>query len=176
MRSTDIDIDNMEFPNLLRILRDYAIQIDREYKNNLAYEGKNATRTLSDSVSIRIERGNAEIDVIFSAVDYFQYVEHGRKAGRFPNVDALRRWITVKPVIPREINGRLPTVDQLAYLIGRKIARDGIKEGLQLERTVFNANNMYVPLLEEALRKDFNDEYSMYLMDDINECVSRALI
>ena len=64
----------------------------------------------------------------FNLPKEWAYVESGRKPGKFPPPDAIRKWITVKPLVPRAgKNGRVPTIRQMAFLIGRKIAEQGIK-------------------------------------------------
>ena len=52
---------------------------------------------------------------------YTEYLEDGRKPGGFPPVDAIKKWIQDKG-----IQSELP-INSLAYLIGRKIAKEGWK-------------------------------------------------
>ena len=43
----------------------------------------------------------------------------------------------VKPVLPTPTkNGKLPTIDQLTFLISRKIAREGIEPRMFLTNTI----------------------------------------
>lgn len=50
----------------------------------------------------------------------------GRQPGKFPNLTGIKQWIAVKGIVPHpDKNGRAVSVDSLAYLIGRKIAREG---------------------------------------------------
>ena len=57
--------------------------------------------------------------------DYAQQLETGRQAGKFPPINAIRQWIQDKGIANR-LNGEI-TVSQLAFLIARKIAREGWK-------------------------------------------------
>ena len=57
--------------------------------------------------------------------DYAQQLETGRQAGRFPPINAIKQWIQNKGIANR-LNGEI-TVSQLAFLIARKIAREGWK-------------------------------------------------
>lgn len=50
----------------------------------------------------------------------------GRAPGKFPNLTGIKQWIAARGIVPHpDKNGRAVSVDSLAYLIGRKIAREG---------------------------------------------------
>lgn len=112
----------------------------------LAYD----TGTFARSIEAEIEALPKEIVLtIGSELDYASYIEQGRKAGSFPNLDALVGW-TGRKLKGQGINTRTTvTYDQLKllakessgekkkayrkhlafiYLVGRKIAQKGIKE------------------------------------------------
>lgn len=71
--------------------------------------------------------------VVTSSVDsvkmtgegYTTQLEFGRKAGRFPPIEAIRQWIIDKGIV-NSIRGDI-SVSSLAFLIARKIAREGWK-------------------------------------------------
>ena len=88
--------------------------------------------------------------------DYWKYVEYGSKP-HFPLISAILKWVKDKPVIPRPMNGITPTQQQLAFLIARKISRDGIKAGNQLMNTIEGVNASFMPILEDALAKDIKE-------------------
>ena len=72
-----------------------------------------------------------------SLASYWKYVEYGRKPGKMPPVSKILEWVRVKPDLPRPRNNAKPPTDaQLAFLIARKIGRDGIKPGNQLEEAL----------------------------------------
>jgi len=56
---------------------------------------------------------------------YAQQLETGRQSGRFPPISAIEKWIDDKNISAR-LNGEI-TKKQLAFLIARKIAREGWK-------------------------------------------------
>lgn len=134
-------------------------------KDKLEENGSNATHKLSNSIKDIVKFDGKYLTVSIQLEDYYKWVENGRKAGKFPPVDAIKKWITIKPVIPRGKNGKVPTENQLAYLIGRKIAREGTR-----------AN----PFLEPTIR-DFKLVDKIYaavnnmLTDEINKAVSEEL-
>ena len=92
-------------------------------------------------------------------------MEKGKRAGgKFPPVSAIERWIEVKPVLPRPMsNGKLPTNKQLAYLIGRKIAIEGISPKPLLQRSVDDVWNNMREFISEALAKDLQKEINIEL-------------
>lgn len=53
---------------------------------------------------------------------YTFWMENGRRPGRFPPISAIRKWIDDKGIIAGSISK-----DSLAFLIARKIAREGYK-------------------------------------------------
>lgn len=154
------------FNKIITALQEYQSAFERAYKDRLLADDKKATGQLINSISTTIKVGSDTFEVVMSIVDYFKYVENGRKPGKFPPVDKILSWIKVKPVIPRPMHGKLPTQQQLAFLIGRKIATEGIEAGHQLKDTVEAINAQYIPKLEAALQEDF-DAYAIKVYDKI---------
>lgn len=162
----------MEFENLFRTLREYASLAVSDYKQRLLDDDKKASGQLINSVSSEIKVGSDAFTVVLNLAEYWQYVENGRKPGKFPPPKAILKWIQVKPVIPRPIHGKLPTKEQLAFLIGRKIATEGIEPGNQLKETVDSLNAIYIPKLQAALEEDFTD----YVIKTYNEIGKMIII
>lgn len=160
----------MEFDNLLNTLREYATKAVALYKQRLIDDDKKASGQLLNSISSEIKVGGEQFTVVLNLVDYWKYVEDGRRPGKFPPPKAILKWITVKPVIPRPIHGKLPTKKQLAFLIGRKIATEGIEAGHQLKETVDSLNAEYIPRLEAALQEDFN-AYVLKTFEDVGRMI-----
>ena len=158
------------FDNLLNALSEYKNAVAVHYKDRLVADDKKATGQLINSISTEIKVGSDTFEVVLNVVDYFKYVEEGRKSGKFPPPNAILKWINVKPVIPRPIHGKLPTQQQLAFLIGRKIATEGIEAGHQLRDTVQAINAEFIPKLEAALQEDF-DAYAIKVYDKIGNLV-----
>lgn len=144
------------FENLIRILDEYRIKAEETYKGKLDSQNKNASHNLYDSISTEIIQGDEHFDVVMNLADYWIYVENGRGAGKMPPVDKILEWIRVKPVLPQPSpSGKLPTEEQLAFLIARSIGENGIQAGNQLYETVEEVNTVYLPLLQDALANDF---------------------
>lgn len=122
---------------LIQILQQYGNQIVDSYRRKLYAGGNNATGLLGNSLSTTVYAEDGIYEVVLQIQEYWKYLEYGRNPGRFPNIDAIRQWIQVKPVIPTvQSNGKVPTLNQLTYLISRKIARDGIEPKYYLNKTL----------------------------------------
>lgn len=123
---------DLDYKGLEQIVMDFVAA----YKRNLTSAGTTATGSLNESIKGKIKQKGKWIEISINLNEYWKYVEKGRKPGKFPPVDAIKEWIKIKPVLPRPYNGKLPTTDQLAYLIGRKIATKGIKPRPILQNTI----------------------------------------
>ena len=153
------------FENLTSVLNDFGKFLVEEYKDNLILEDVNASDNLYNSVTYMVERNDKTFEVKLSLADYWAFVEKGRRAGsKFPPVSAIERWIEVKPVLPRPMsNGKLPTNKQLAYLISRKIAIEGISPKPLLQRSVDNVWGVFEEFIAEAFAKDLQKEINIEL-------------
>lgn len=160
--------NNNIFPNLTRVLNEYAQGLVENYKSALAAETINASGELGKSVKYIIDdKTKGRFEVKLELLDYWKYVENGRKAGKMPPIKALYNengtgWIQIKPVLPRpNIDGDLPTQKQLAYLIARKIGLEGTKGRGILQDRVNNANMVFMDDIENALLEDLGIQVEM---------------
>ena len=157
MSAVDRLVSNEVLSEFLSTLDEYAEKSKELYKRKLTDKGINASYKLLNSVETVVRRNDDEFTVTINLEPYWYYVENGRKAGRFPPIDKILEWIRVKPIRPySDSRGRLPTEEQLAFLISRKIAEQGTEGRKVLAETVEELNNYYLPLLQQALDRDFN--------------------
>ena len=104
-------------------IRGLCQQFLDDYKKQLQADGKKASGELANTASYTIQIQGSMFTVYFILKDYWKYVENGRRAGRFPPPEAIEKWIQVKRLVPRSVDGKVPTTKQLAFLISREIAR-----------------------------------------------------
>ena len=71
--------------------------------------------------------------------------------------------ISVKRIVPRAFNGKLPTLNELAYLISRKIALKGIEPKNLLSKAVNTFEENYIQLIEDTITKDLSSEIDFNL-------------
>lgn len=93
-----------------------------------------ATGTYEQSFRAQRIRGGGRI---YNTAPYSRWVERGRKPGKGPPLDAIMRWVKVKKLVTKgRARARRQEIRSIAFLIQRKIARDGIKGRYVLQRTM----------------------------------------
>ena len=76
-------------------------------------------------------------EVNFDLPSYFPFAEYGRRPGKFPPPDAILKWVQFKRLVPRPgRDGKVPSTNQLVYLISRKIATKGTEGKHLFEKTL----------------------------------------
>ena len=109
------------------------------YRQQLQGDGKNASGRLSNTASYLVNYDGTLLKISLLLEDYWKYVENDTKP-HFPPIDKIKDWIKVKPILPTARKGKLPTENQLAYLIARKISKVGTKGSHSLQSTLDKAN------------------------------------
>jgi hypothetical protein len=156
----------IDLEQLQKVLQEYAKEAEEIYKYQISLGGHNASRKLIDTIKTRIDYNDQSYEVAMTLNKYWKYIEGGRKGkdssppgavykAAFPPVNALMEWISVKPVLPREFDGkRSPRPKSLAFLIGRKIEQEGIEPYPAMATTIEECNKIYREKLSEALGHD----------------------
>lgn len=94
----------------------------------------------ADSLEVVTEENQA----ILYGEEYSQQLETGRKSGRFPPLNDIKKWILEKGIFTTAL--QTITLSSLAFLIARKIANEGWKRekygGVELISTVITADRM----------------------------------
>lgn len=147
----------IEFTELYKVLQDFSKDIAERYRDVLTNNDHIASRELFDSVRTEVVVNGDSYEVTMTLKDYWKYVEYDTKP-HFPPPAAILRWIEVKPVIPRpDAHGRIPSPKQLAFLIGRKIAREGTTGTHDLQQTKENILPWYRERISQALGHDMEN-------------------
>lgn len=146
--------------------------LNRRYPSR-AYDGKvktftttpkNVTGGLVNAFSYEVTTDQNGVEngfIIYvngDAANYWRVVDEGRRPNnKFPPLQPIKEWIQRKPVQAREINGRIPTLEQRTFLIARSIATLGIRGIGYLERA---QSEIFDELIFEL-----GDEYADYYED-----------
>lgn len=164
-----------------KVLNDFGRELVEVYLANINERGISASHELANSVSYEIHVGDRQMGVDLRLADYWKYVEYGRKAGKFPPLDSIERWIEVKGIQPmtrtqasvkrwtqhrgsiRRNDGSIPSIKSLAYLIGRKIATEGIQPRPILTTALDEVYNRFDEALNEAVTQDIKIEVDIVL-------------
>lgn len=156
---------DIKWTHLERVLNEFADYFIEEARRNLDENDTNASYELYNSFETIIDVGQDYFKVSVSLADYWKYVENGRGPGRYPPIDKIREWVEVKPVsITPGMNGRTPSVEQVSFLIARKIANEGTE-----------AQPFFEPAKEKAIDR-FNDAINEAIMDDVYDYIDELII
>ena len=104
-------------------------------------------------------------EVYFDLPPYFPFAENGRRPGKFPPPDAILKWVQFKRLVPRPgRDGKVPSTNQLVYLISRKIATKGTEGKHLFEKTLDDPNlDKLADNLVELITAEFEKEIEKYI-------------
>ena len=115
-------MDLIDFPQLEKVLQDFADDFRINYKDALLQHGRKASGDLINSVTTKVNVGDGWYEVTVSLKDYWKYVENDTKP-HWPPRDAILRWVEMKHIVPYpDSRGKLPSPESLAFLISRAMA------------------------------------------------------
>ena len=155
----------MEWKNTKLVLDEFGKQFIDAYRSGLDAKNANASKGLYNSLNFEVKIGKQSINLDILLNDYWKYLEYGCKGmetsypdayypAHFPPTKAIEEWIKIKPVIPEQRNGKLPTQKQLAFLIARSINRKGIEPRFIFRDAVDDVWEQLKDALNEAIEKD----------------------
>ena len=145
----------IDLPHVQAVMEEMAIAIRNEYQDNLIRNDRIASGDLLNNIEYEVTRGDFTYTIYVKMKDYWYFVENGRKAGKMPPIDNILNWIRVKPVLPRpNAKGKLPTPQQLAFLIARKIGEEGTEGTQDLRKATDTIWDTFEDRLYEAIDED----------------------
>lgn len=145
----------IDLPHVQAVMEEMAIAIRNEYQDNLIRNDRIASGDLLNNIEYEIIRGDFTYTIYVKMKDYWYFVENGRKAGKWPPIDNILNWIKIKPVLPRpNAEGKLPTPQQLAFLIARKIGEEGTEGTQDLRKATDTIWDTFEDRLYEAIDED----------------------
>lgn len=164
----------MDFPRTAEVLQSLANDVRAGYidqlKKNGHYTTRGSDRRLIDSVETVVSVNGHAFTVSLKLNDYWIFVEEDTRP-HWPPPDAIRRWVEIKPILPRP-DGKIPTPEQLTFLIRRAIAgkspnqaklknpNGGTTGTHDLQKTKDAVIPVYIPKIEEALAADISQYIS----------------
>lgn len=145
----------IDLPHVQAVMEEMAIAIRNEYQDNLIRNDRIASGDLLNNIEYEVTRGDFTYTIYVKMKDYWYYVENGRRAGKMPPIDNILNWIKIKPVLPRpNAEGKLPTPQQLAFLIARKIGEEGTEGTQDLRKATDTIWDTFEDRLYEAIDED----------------------
>lgn len=129
-------------------------QAGRETVNELRAQtiqtGAIASFSFLRSIEKQYERrGAVEAWLVGSQLAYAPFVNYGRKPGKRPPVNAIVKWLALKPVDTGDKNIR-----QVAFAIAAAIGKRGVKPKFMFEKTVEAMTPRMEGIFTDALRDE----------------------
>lgn len=149
----------MKWLNLINTMEDYRRFLDEVTKDNMPsyYE-------LKKKISFTLQVNDTVFEIEFNAPEYWKYAEFGRGPGKFPPLDKIEEWITRRKITPYPTkSGSVPTRPQLAYLIGRKIAKEGFEGSGFLQKSLKEQEDYWEERISDAVYMDIQAEIMEWL-------------
>ena len=150
----------MKFSRTESLLNSFAQTIVNRYREHIS---EYASGKLYKTINFEITKWSSNYIVTINLEDYWKFIEKGRRAGaKMPPVSAIENWIKIRKIIPRPVTlksgkQRVPTVQQLAYVIARSIARNGIAARPFMRESIDQTVEDFKSKLTAAIREDVID-------------------
>ena len=90
----------------------------------LKKEGKSASGALINSLDYRVKETAQNISIIIQSNEYLQFVDEGRKPGKYPPIRAISKWASLKGISQDAV-----------FPIARSIYKFGIKPTNVIQKT-----------------------------------------
>jgi hypothetical protein len=154
----------IDLSELQKVLQDLANDIRDNYKEHLQHSDRYTkkgvpsgySQRLIDSVKTQVVVGDNAYEVTMTLNDYWKYVEDDTRP-HFPPVNKILEWVQIKPVPRPDANGRIPSQQSLAFLIGRAISKYGTKGSHDLEKVKEGVIPWYKEKIAIALGHDMEN-------------------
>ena len=152
----------MAFDNTQTALRQIGGLTVQRLSQGLKESNSDASGELDKSIGFKIRSSSKKIELYIEMLDYWGAVDEGRKAGKMPPIDKIREWLTYPNVRDKMRFGQSDAQfteserNSLAYLIARKIGREGTK-GTDFATNVFTSSLITKELpaaLTDAIAED----------------------
>tara|TARA_R110000744_G_scaffold36130_5_gene83536 strand:- start:1078 stop:1608 length:531 start_codon:yes stop_codon:yes gene_type:complete len=131
-----------------------------------------STSALSKSLNYELKvYDSGALGMRFEALDYFPFVEEGRKSGKQPPVSAIAKWIKIKPIRIRGAKGRFVSkteanINSAAFGIAKSIGDYGIKPTFFFRDAFAMHYKRLKPEIIEAYANDSAKFLKRLLMDN----------
>lgn len=140
----------MEWNNLYSTLKEYAHYLDECMQRNMPDKW-----ALKDAIIVTTNIDGKFYEVLFDAPSYWIFADQGRSPGKMPPKQAIDDWIERRQIVPYATkDGKLPTKDQLSFLIRRKIANEGTEGTPFYDKSVEETGDYFETRIAEAINKD----------------------
>lgn len=141
--------NNLELRNLKAQMESLGRDTVEYIKQILLENDKLASGNLISSLNYNVitQIDTVLLDII--ALDYFKYVDEGRKPGKMPPIKPILKWVEMKGISIGKYSDK-----QTAFIIARSIGKKGIKPLNIKNRLVSGVLNKREQILKDAAAQD----------------------
>lgn len=166
--------------HLREVLKEYAEYLEERTKQNLIKDGHVASGTLVQSIKTDYDIDDHHYEINITMEDYWKWVNDGRKAGKYPPIDAIKEWVKVKRIMPTvrpvmQPNGKYkevcPTVKQLPYAIAGGIKKNGIEATHFFDDAKMDASERFRLKIEYAIAEDIGEYVSTFMTEELKDII-----
>ena len=156
----------MAFTNTAAALRTFGGQMVSRLSQGLKDNNSDASGKLDESIKFNIKSQSKKLTFDLSMLDYFEFVDEGRKPGRMPPTRPILDWLKYPNVKDKiGVSGLEDSKLQgLAFAIARKIGREGTK-GTDFYTNVINSR---------LVTSDLPKAMTQAIGDDIDAAMAEA--
>ena len=147
----------MKWNHLQKALETYSMYLLSAARNNMPHHYE-----LKDKISFKVDVSGNIFEVTFNAPEYWKYANYGRPPGKMPPVSVIEEWITRRRIVP-ESNTSTPNVTSLAYVIARKIGKEGTIGTNFLEKSLDEQKEYWMSTISSAIGEDILEEIDSWL-------------
>lgn len=148
----------MKWTNLQRVMSEYADYLKDSVKKNSPdyYE-------LPDKISFELQVGSKSYDIIFRAPIYWRWANYGRGPGKMPPSAPIEKWIEKRGILPRSGHDTPTARKGLAFVIRRKIGKEGTQGSHFLEKSLQDQADHWFDEITNAIAQDITEEITEFL-------------
>lgn len=156
----------IKFTETQKTLNEYGRKITDLYRSKMASEEYNPSDRLMSDLSYEVVVGTDIFSIDIHVADYWYYAENGRGPGKMPPEQPIIKWIEWKKIVPHPVklaSGKqyVPSVKSLAYLIRRKIGKEGTEGKHLFQKTKEEIMNDLKTDVSKAIKTDFEAYYRL---------------
>ena len=120
---------------------------------------KNASGALINSIDYRLTEQANQIFIVIESNDYLEYVDQGRKPGKYPPIQAISKWASIKGI-----------EQEAVFPIARSIFKFGIKPTNVIQKT----NKEF--FTSQTLANKYAKRISTNIEDIVTEMIVKEVI
>lgn len=183
----------MEFPRTNAVLEDFGQDFVDIVLQVIEDKDGIATGEMYNTLNYHIEETEEGITLFLTHPQHFYYWNSGTTA-HWPPKEPIEKWVVDKGIVPKPMrvirqwkwvtkdgvehhNGKevtvLPTVEQIAFLVRRKISIEGTEPRGAFEYAYDNLIGIYEPLIVEAFMEDTLENEGVVLA--LNNCFKNLM-